>query len=198
MPRPPHGSPPRPGPLDAKLLGVLAGGTLDLAGLCLGGGDDLGRLGLGLIHYFLGPVGRVHQHLLSRPAGLLDDVGHMCPQVAERRVPLASSCIRYSACSTWSARRRSCSISLVSLLPHSSTCRRSTPRRTTSNSGMSSLGSVSGCSKALTVEALNGGPPLGRRESRGNANAACSRWAAGLRVGSEPAHGALLDGGGDP
>jgi hypothetical protein len=85
MPRPPGGSPPRPGPLDAKLLGVLAGGTADLAGLCLGGGDDLGRLGLGLIHYLLGPVGRVHQHLLSRPAGFLDDVGHMGAQVAERR-----------------------------------------------------------------------------------------------------------------
>jgi dihydrofolate reductase len=72
-----------PGPLDAKTLGVLAGGTLDLAGLCLSGGDDLGRLGL--IHYLLGLVGRVHQHLLGRPAGLLDDVGHMGAQVAERR-----------------------------------------------------------------------------------------------------------------
>ena len=71
-----------------ELLGVLAGGTLDLAGLCLSGGDDLGRLGLGLIHHLLGPVGRVHQHLLSRPAGLPDDVGHMCAQVAERRSAL--------------------------------------------------------------------------------------------------------------
>src|SRR6266511_1758718 len=71
-----------------------------------------------------------------------------------------SSCIRYRAFSAWPARRRSCSIRLVSCLPHSSTCRRSTPRRTTTNSGMSTLGSVGGCgSKALTSAALTGDLP---------------------------------------
>jgi hypothetical protein len=72
-----------PGSLGAKPLRVLAGGALDLAGPTLGGRDDLGRVGLGLVDRLLGPLGRVQQQVLGRPAGLLDDPGRVRAQMRE-------------------------------------------------------------------------------------------------------------------
>src|SRR6266508_2685549 len=90
------------------------------------------------------------------------------PRWVNDGVPLASIWVRYRARSACSARRRSRWIRLVSCLPHSSTWRRSTPRRTTTNSGISTSDSASGCgSKALTSAALTGDLPLGGGGTKG-------------------------------
>lgn len=88
-----------PGPLDTKLLGVLAGGTLDLAGLCLSGGDDLGRFSLGPIDGFLGrSAASTRSFSADRPASSMMSATWE-PRWLNDGVPRASSCIRYSACS---------------------------------------------------------------------------------------------------
>jgi hypothetical protein len=74
-----------PRPLGPGLLEGPPGLPLDLAGPVLGRLDDLGGLLLGGVDRLLGPLGRVGQHVLGRPAGLLEDAGHMGAEVGEGR-----------------------------------------------------------------------------------------------------------------
>ena len=77
-----------PRPLAPGLLEGPLGLSLDLAGPVLGRLDDLGRLLLGGVDRLLGPLGRVGQHVLRRPAGLLEDAGHMGAEMGEGRLAL--------------------------------------------------------------------------------------------------------------
>ena len=82
-------------PLAPGLLEGPLGLSLDLAGPVLGRLDDLGRLLLGGVDRLLGPLGRVGQHVLRRPAGLLEDAGHMGAEMGEGRLrPCLSICTR--------------------------------------------------------------------------------------------------------